>query len=99
METRPRSTQTEVTTFGGQLGILHRDVDRLRELHTAVWDDGKGSITPEDVVSFRDLTEKINRLIETVMEDGVTPSQSKYFLINSTHLDFHECKMSCSLDQ
>ena len=79
MEVRPRSTQTEVTTFGGQLDLLHRDVDRLRELHTAVWDDGKGSITPEDVVSFQGLTTKFQQLIEMVMEDGVTTSQSKYF--------------------
>ena len=90
--TRDRAVQTKVDTFGAQVAVLAREVDVLKQLHEEVWDHGNGSITPEDLEQFHHVAAKLHQLIRDSMEEGVTPSQSKFdnFVFFHSFLIIHD---------
>ena len=76
--TRDREVQTAAESFGAQVAVLSREVDILKQLHEEVWSRGLGSISPEDMHQFNLVAEKFHQLSRDFMEEGVTPSQSKF---------------------
>ena len=76
--TRDREVQTVTETFGAQVAVVAQEVDILKQLHHQVWYRGIGSISPDDLREFHLVAEKFHQLIKDSMEEGITPSQSKY---------------------
>ena len=75
---RDREVQTAAESFGDQVAVLAKEVDTLKQIHEEVWSRGLGSISPEDMHQFNLVAEKFHQLSRDFMEEGVTPSQSKF---------------------